>query len=183
MTANPPPIAKALRPLDEAPLQAFLSNEIQVADIMEWVALQIGPCEIWQSSFSVSEEFLRRLFFLRKKIHIRDIHLVLDFKATNKTVSLWVFISQVIGDCHLADCHAKVLLFRADSGRVVSVVTSQNLTRGNRFESSVITTDHGVFNSLLSSLQNVIDRYSVPLSEIMSQAVNYELPSGNPPAD
>lgn len=168
-------IASFLEPLDSAPVQAYLSNEIQVADIMEWVIAQIGDCEVWQTSFSISEEYLRRLYFMKGKEHIKNITLVLDHKATNMTLKLWVFIDTLVKNCYLADNHSKVLLFRAASGQCVSVVTSQNLTRGNRFESAVITTDRAIFSKLLNSVNDVIKNLSVPLSELMQAAINIQV--------
>ena len=83
-TAN---IDQILRPLKEMPFQAYLSNAVQVADILEWILGQVGVAEIWQTSFSISEEFLRRLFFITKDKRVSRINLVLDHKATNKTLN------------------------------------------------------------------------------------------------
>ena len=119
-----------LKPLGDKPYQAYLSNVLQVADVLEWVLEQVGTAEVWQTSFSISEEFLRRLFFIEKSGRVKRFNLVLDHKATNKTLKLWAFITQVIERTYLADNHSKILLVRSDAGDTVSVVTSQNLTRG-----------------------------------------------------
>ena len=100
-------ISEIFRPLKDAPVQSALSNAVQIADILEWVLEQVGTSEVWQTSFSISEEFLRRLYFITRDGSASAIHLVLDFKATNKTLSLWTFIEQVISSTHLADNHSK----------------------------------------------------------------------------
>ena len=117
-------IENIFRPLSDAPLQSALSNEVQIADILEWVLQQVGTAEVWQTSFSISEEFLRRLYFITRNGSASAIHLVLDFKATNKTLSLWTFIEQVISSTHLADNHSKVLLIHSKKGDKVTVITS-----------------------------------------------------------
>ena len=104
---------------------------------------------------------------------IKKITLVLDHKATNMTIKLWVFINELVKDCFLADNHSKILLFKS-SGRCVSVITSQNLTRGNRYESAVVTTDESIFSNLFRSLNDMIKNYSVPLSELMEKAINFD---------
>ena len=48
-------IDQILRPLKETPFQAYLSNAVQVADILEWILGQVGVAEVWQTSFSISE--------------------------------------------------------------------------------------------------------------------------------
>lgn len=164
-------IGSLLRPLAEAKSQAYLSNALQVADILDWILAQVGKAEVWQTSFSISEEFLRRLFFILKNREVSKISLVLDHKATNKTLSLWAFIRQVADCTFLADNHSKILLVRAESGMCVSVVTSQNLTRGNRAESAFISTDIDIFSSLLSQVQDLIKYHSVPLNELFDNRI------------
>ena len=162
-------ISDILRPLKDAPCQAYLSNAVQVADILEWILSQVGVAEIWQTSFSISEEFLRRLYFICKDKRVSRINLVLDHKATNKTLKLWAFISQVIERTYLADNHSKILLVKSQKGDMVSVVTSQNLTRGNRAESAFIGTDPGIFATLFSQVNDLITNHSVPLNDLFRQ--------------
>ena len=187
-------INEILKPLKDTPYQAYLSNAVQVADILDWILSQVGIAEIWQTSFSISEEFLRRLFFICKDKKVSRINLVLDHKATNKTLKLWAFITQVIERTYLADNHSKILLVRAvgnkeeetgDSGnsnsqslisdsntvQTVSVITSQNLTRGNRAESAFISTDLNIFASLYAQIEDLITNHSVPLNELFRQRI------------
>lgn len=165
-------IDEVLAPLSDKPYQAYLSNVLQVADILEWILEQVGVSEVWQTSFSISEEFLRRLFFIEKSGKVRRFNLVLDHKATNKTLKLWAFISQVIERTYLADNHSKVLLVKSDAGDTVSIVTSQNLTRGNRTESAFITTDKEIFATLHAQVTDLIKGHSVPLNDLFAQTIN-----------
>lgn len=159
-------ISSILSPLADKPNQAYLSNAVQVADILEWILEQVGVAEVWQTSFSISEEFLRRLYFITKARSVSRINLVLDHKATNKTLKLWAFITQVIERTYLADNHSKILLVKSETGKAVSVITSQNLTRGNRHESAFISTDHGIFATLYAQVNDLITNHSVPLHEL-----------------
>ena len=162
-----------LKPLKNTPPvnQAYLSSALQVADVLEWILEQVGVAEIWQTSFSISEEFLRRLYFICRDKRVSRISLVLDHKATNKTLKLWAFISQVIENTYLADNHSKILLVRSQDGDTVSVVTSQNLTRGNRAECAFISTDPNIFNTLYDQVNNLIVNHSVPLNELFRQRI------------
>jgi hypothetical protein len=148
-----------------------LTNTLQVADVVEWVLEQVGRATIWQTSFSISEEFLRRLFFIEKSGKVDAIHLVLDFKATQKTLRLWPFLTRVIEHTYLADNHSKVILIRSETGQTVSIITSQNLTRGNRNESAIVTTDAAVFATFHASLTDIMKNHSVPLSELFAQKI------------
>lgn len=162
-------ISDYLKPLADMPNQAYLTNALQVADVLEWILEQVGKAKIWQTSFSISEEFLRRLFFIEKKGNVTEFNLVLDHKATNKTLKLWAFISQVMKRTYLADNHSKILLVLSEAGDTISVVTSQNLTRGNRHESTFISTDKAIFNTLHSAVEDLIRNHSVPLNDLFEQ--------------
>ena len=164
-------IDQVLKPLGDKPYQAYLSNVLQVADILEWILEQVGTAEVWQTSFSISEEFLRRLFFIEKSGQVKRFNLVLDHKATNKTLKLWAFITQVIERTYLADNHSKILLVRSEAGDTVSVVTSQNLTRGNRSESAFITTDKEIFATLHAQVEDLITNHSVPLNDLFANKI------------
>ena len=162
-------ISDYLNPLADMPNQAYLTNALQVADVLEWILEQVGKAKVWQTSFSISEEFLRRLFFIEKKGNVTEFNLVLDHKATNKTLKLWAFISQVMKRTYLADNHSKILLVLSEAGDTISVVTSQNLTRGNRHESTFISTDKAIFNTLHSAVEDLIRNHSVPLNDLFEQ--------------
>lgn len=164
-------INSILKPLRGTPNQAYLSNAVQVADILEWILSQVGISEVWQTSFSISEEFLRRLFFICKGNKVSRINLVLDHKATNKTLKLWAFITQVIERTYLADNHSKILLVKSEAGYTVSVITSQNLTRGNRHESAFISTDPAIFATLKAQVDDLITNHSVPLHDLFRNRI------------
>lgn len=161
-------VRRFLRPLDEAPVQAYVTDLLQTTDIIEWVIGQIGESDILQTTFSISEEYLRRLFAIRENGLIRSLDLILDFKATNKTVDLWIFLERVADRAYLADNHSKVILFRSTSGRSVAVITSQNLTRGNRNESAVVIESADIYDTVYNQIQDIIKSKSIPLNEILS---------------
>ena len=99
--------------------------------------------------------------------HLRSAQ---DFlKATNKTLKLWSFICQVMKRTYLADNHSKILLVESEAGDTISVVTSQNLTRGNRHESTFISTDKAIFAALHGQVTDLIRNHSVPLNDLFAQ--------------
>lgn len=163
-------ISDILKPLTERSIQSYLSNALQVADVLSWILEQTGPADVRMTSFSISEEFLRRIFFIKKENLVRSLDIVLDFKATNKTLILWPFIAQTVRNCYLSDNHSKLLLASNDKWKV-SVMMSQNLTRGNRYESGTVTTVPEVFDSLNAQLDFLITRNSVPFHDIFDRTI------------
>ena len=168
-----------IKPLSQTTTQAYLTNKLQVADVLEWILGQVGVSDVWMTTFSISEEFLRRLYFMRKKSgRISSITVLLDRKATQKTINLWQFIKEVVQDAYIADNHSKILLVKSNAGDNVSVVTSQNLTRGNRYESAIISTDADVFDTLMMQMRELITYHSIPFYELYKRAIGADTEDG-----
>lgn len=161
----------SIRALENTPVQTYLSDSVQVADLLDAALDYTGPADITLTSFSISEEFLRRLFFIRKSGRIRNLRIVLDFKATNKTLMLWPFIAQTVEHCYLSNNHSKILLVGGDS-RQLTAVMSQNLTRGNRHECGAIFTTKEIYNTMLDDVNHMIERKTVPFNEIYGKAID-----------
>ena len=89
-----------------------------------------------------------------------------------RTLKLWAFITQVIERTYLADNHSKILLVKSEAGDTVSVITSQNLTRGNRHESAFISTDKAIFDRLQEQVNDLITNHSVPLHDLFRERIN-----------
>ena len=158
------PTIDELHPLAIAKHQVHLSDRIQLADVLRWILEQTGCADVAITSFSISEEFLRRLVYLKREGLVKSLNIVLDHKATNKTMMLWPMIRQVVEKCYLAENHSKILLVGGKSMKV-TVITSQNLTRGNRYESIYITTDSGIYDYMSGRVAELITK-SVPFNDI-----------------
>ena len=95
-----------LKPLADTPYQAYLSNAVQVADILEWIVRQVGVSEVWQTSFSISEEFLRRLFFLKKSCPISRFNLILDHLRKRLSFFEWFKMGVIASVIDIIDNHS-----------------------------------------------------------------------------
>lgn len=157
-----------LQPLADKPVQAYLTDELQVPDLLEWILDQVGRSDIIQTTFSISEEYLRRLNSIRSKGLVDRLDLILDFKATNKTVDLWVFMSNVVDSTYLSENHSKIILVRSRSGRKVVVITSQSLTRGNRAESTAVIESDDIFDSIYDQVQDILCNNSIMIDDLLS---------------
>lgn len=162
-----------LKPLEMLNSQAYISNALQVADVFEWMITQFEtpPQDVivYQSTFSISEEFLRRMYFIKRRCP-GSYRVIIDRKALQKTVSLWKFISQVYDSVYVSDNHSKILIVESQNRRF-GMITSQNLTRGNRAESAVVSCDRNLIDPLLADFLDLAKNNSVPMHEI------YKLPS------
>ena len=157
--------------MSDAPLQAYLDNRLQLFDVLEQILDQTGSAAVYVSTFSTSEEFLRRMFYLKKKKKVSHATLLADLKAAKKTVNLSQFMSTVFDDVYLGENHSKILLICNENWRV-SVVTSQNQTRGNRTECGMISTDAAIFETLLTQYSEIINHKSIHLDGLFNPATD-----------
>lgn len=164
-------VRQILKPLSDAPLQAYLDNRVQLFDIIEYILTQTGPASICISTFSTSEEFLRRIFKLRQRGMLTSAVMLADLKASRKTVNLYRFISSVFDDVYLAENHSKVILIRNDKW-YVSICTSQNQTRGNRTESGMISTSPEIYFKLQGQFSDIVNNHSILLDGLFNQTTS-----------
>lgn len=157
-----------LIPLSECVSQPYFSNRIQLADLIEWVLSQTGPAEIIISTFSTGEEFLRRMDRLKQSGIVRSCSMFCDLRAARKTVALYQFIKSVFDAVYLCENHSKVVLISNDAWNV-AIVTSQNQTRGDRYEAGIISTDVYSFNFLSQCFKSLISN-SVSLDDVKQRS-------------
>ena len=148
---------KSIKPVLDNPIQAFYTDKFQLFDSIQIILEQLGKkCNVlYITSFSVSEEFIRKIWRFRQNMQIDKVILLLDNKAALKVNKLLHFAKNVFDEVILTSNHGKVILF--DSSLQVSICTSQNQTRGNRRESTIITTDKDCYRAFLSEIHNMID--------------------------
>lgn len=148
------------------PIQPYLTDKVQLYQIVQEILKQTGRASVWITTYSISEEFIRAIVNLKEKELISDVHLILDHRAINKIAKLLPFMVHVFDDVYLASNHSKVVLCASKSMRV-SLTTSQNQTRGNRNESGVIIYDDNVFNSFYEQISELIDN-SLPVQDVFT---------------
>ncbi len=123
--------------IKEGAPQLIISDALQMGDVLEQVLKYTGPATLTVSTFSSGEEFLRKLHRLRRDGLITCAELFTDFKAAEKTARTNTMLREVFDFVHFCKNHSKMLV-AAGKDKVVSVISSQNQTRGNRLESYLI---------------------------------------------
>jgi hypothetical protein len=78
-------IDNQLKPLSPDYVGAYLGTGIQLYNLLEWALKQTGKADITVLTFSISEEFIRKVWQLKEKGLIQNITVILDFKAIQKT--------------------------------------------------------------------------------------------------
>ena len=144
-------VRQLLKPIACTKVQAYFSSEFQLYHLVEFILEQTGSANLVLTTFSVSEEFVRKLVLMKNTGLISSLVIIADHRTAVKALRLTLFTNNIAEELLLGNNHAKVLLFE-NSDWKVSVVTSQNQTRGNRIESGMICTEHEIYDSLLKCI-------------------------------
>jgi hypothetical protein len=158
-------IAKILRPLNKCATQTYLGTGLHTLGLLSWILQQTGRADVYVSTFSTSEAFLNGFFNLKKKKLIAHSVLMADLKASRKTLHLYRLMQACFDDVYLGMNHSKIVLVQNDN-RLVSVISSQNQTYGDRAECTMVTTDQTVFYNLYSGLKELINENSILLNNL-----------------
>lgn len=150
-------ISEIFKTISPGYIGADLNNKFQLYNLIEWVLQQTGPAEVTVVTFSMSEEFIRKMLKLQKSGLLKSCAVVLDFKAVQKTQKIIRFAQNVFSSVSYCKTHAKLVLIETDKLEFPGVIItgSQNATRGNRSESTVITTDEQTFYNLKLKIEQL----------------------------
>ena len=154
-------IATILQPLNKCASQCYLGTGLHTLGLLNWILQQTGRADVYVSTFSTSEAFLNGFYNLRKKKLIGHSVLLADLKASRKTLHLYRLMQSCFDSVYLGMNHSKIVL--------VSVISSQNQTYGDRAECTMVTTDQMAFYDLYSGLRDIVDKNSIQLNGLFNR--------------
>lgn len=137
------------------------TGTLQLYHIVEELLQQTGKADLFISSFTISEEFIRKLQQLKEAKLVQHLQLLIDLRSAKKTIHLSWFLRNVANEVFLANNHSKLILIRNDQYKI-SVVTSANQTRGNRIECGMISTVHMDY-----------DYFDTEIKKVFKNSLNY----------
>lgn len=157
-----------LRPMATHPLQSHLGRGLHTLGILGWILEQTGPADVYVSTFSTSDAFLRGFYNLKKKGLVLKSVLLADLKASKKTYRLYKEMQQNFDAVYLSQNHSKVVLVQNDKW-TVTVISSQNQTYGDRAETTLVTTNQEIFYQQYSGFSDIIDDNSILLNGLFKR--------------
>ena len=161
-------IATILQPLNKCASQCYLGTGLHTLGLVNWILQQTGRADVYVSTFSTSEAFLNGFYNLRKKKLINQSVLLADLKASKKTMQLYRLMQSCFDSVYLGMNHSKIVLVQNDT-HLVSVISSQNQTYGDRAECTMVTTDQMAFYDLYCGLREIVDKNSIQLNGLFNR--------------
>ena len=161
-------INRLLKPLERCSLQSYLGTGLHTLGLLSWIIGQTGPADVYVTTFSTSDAFLRGFLNLKKKNLLLKTILLADLKASKKTYRLYKEMQSCFDAVYLAKNHSKVMLVQNDRW-TVTVISSQNQTYGDRAECTVVTTSQEVFYQQYCGIKDIVDNQSIQLNGLFER--------------
>jgi hypothetical protein len=108
--------------------------------LMEYFLIQTGPCKLWFTTWTISEEPLRAMLDMIKKGMITELNAVLDYRIARNKPEAFQLAGNIITNIKLTKCHAKAMVMTNEEWQV-TIIGSANLSKNPRLEAGVIFTD------------------------------------------
>jgi len=110
--------------------------------LLEYVLRKTGPCRMWMTTWTITEEPMRILLSLIREGLILELNAVLDYRIEKRKPEAFQLASNIMANIRLTKCHAKVVVLRNEHWNV-TILTSANFSKNPRIEVGTIFTDAG----------------------------------------
>lgn len=135
----------------------------------KWAVHQVLPTLLEQlpsvnvriATFSISEDSLRPLFFMRENGKIANLRILLDNGVKRHALNMLLFASGFADMVHTASTHMKVLLIESDTFKA-GIVGSANMNNNPRYEAGIAFTDEQLYKYYCSEFDRIFEQDSIP---------------------
>lgn len=149
-------IKKEIGPLPKNGSTYFFSDGTwSTYELIEYILDTIPPSDVILTSFSISEDSLRHLLYLKESGKIKTLTGLFDPSIRKTKTPLLYFADEIFDKIRLGANHTKITLFY-NKTRPVMLSGSANLGRNRRLETGVIDTDPKVFDFFHKYVQEYI---------------------------
>lgn len=154
-----------LKTLVDSMLQAttiqFVSDgDWSMHDLFNALLPHYAPCELWFSTYTISEFAIRQIVQAQLKKDLLSVHMLIDYRAKVRTPEAFHLAENNVNRIRLTPCHAKVMVIRSNKG-CISVVCSANWTKNPRIEAGVISRNEQLAAFHIDWLNKTLDNADI----------------------
>lgn len=118
----------------------FVSRgEWSMHDLLEFVLGQTGPADIYLTTWALTEEPVRKLFFMKEAGLIKNLYCLVDYRLQVRKPEPLQLLKNMTDHIEFTQCHAKVTVIENEDWQV-SVMGSANYTKNPRIEAGILST-------------------------------------------
>lgn len=131
-------LAQVIGKLEKEQTIHFMSRgEWSMHDLLEHVLRQTGAANVWLTTWALTEEPVRKLFFLKEEGLLQSLSCIVDYRLRVRKPEPLQLLEGIAARIAFTQCHAKVSIIE-NADWSVSIVGSANYTKNPRIEAGTI---------------------------------------------
>lgn len=148
-------LIKALGKLEEGKVHFTFSQKWSSHELLAYILEQTGPAQVYITSWSITEDPMRKLLALVESGHITELRCLFSdrVEVMNPAAHQLMKYNQV--QMHLGKCHAKVIVVRNENIGIVAT-GSANFTINKRWEAGCVASDKQLADEYITAINQVI---------------------------
>lgn len=154
-------VCRVLGSLSDEISHWFNHGKFSIYDVIEYILSVTGKADLKITSFSVSEEAVRRFLYFMDDDLLSSAQFIFDHSTSRNKMSLMLFISKSF-EVRLSNNHTKIILIKNDEFNIV-ISTSANLNQNTRHENGFVSTDERTYE--------IFERY---FDKVFTNAIPYQ---------
>jgi phosphatidylserine/phosphatidylglycerophosphate/cardiolipin synthase-like enzyme len=134
----------------------YVSNgDWSMHDLLMELLILVNPVELYITTYALREFAVRQMVLAIEKGLIKNVHMLLDYRAQRRTPDVYQFAQNNFTNIKLTSVHAKVCVLKAVD-KCITITGSANWTQNPRIESGVITDDYNVGMFNINWIKNIM---------------------------
>ncbi len=114
------------------------------------------PCSVVICSFAIAEDWIKRLYRLKKKGKLEKITVVLDNVIMTRHRQKVIMLENIVDEIYLNDTHAKMIVIENKVFQAAALI-SANATMNSRIESAYVTNRTDEIVTIKQELKQIYD--------------------------
>jgi hypothetical protein len=110
-------------------------------EVLEYCLRQLGPSEVFITTWTLTEDPARLLVQLKEEGLIRKLNCLFDYRIKDRKPEPFYLVEGIADEVKLSKCHAKLTVLRGFENRNLTIMGSANYSRNPRIETGAIFTD------------------------------------------
>ena len=130
-------LEKAFANISDGDCIQFMTNGAWSShDMIDFFIRKVGKCNVYLTSWAVSEQAARKIDKLYDQGYIRELTCLFDYRIKDRK-SDPIALLERFGSVHLGKIHAKVIVLQNEK-IAITIITSGNLSKNLRIEAGTI---------------------------------------------
>lgn len=131
-------VENAINALEKGKAIDFVSKgRWSMHEMLEFMLRKAGPSDVYFTTWTITEDPIRRLFMLKEEGLIKSLACILDYRIKDRKPAPFQLLQNIADQHVLTQCHAKVTIVIGEE-LAYTCLSSANFSKNPRIEAGII---------------------------------------------